>query len=93
MINEFFPVQSVDDLVKTALTDLQASSSTISKSSSTYLSTLTAIEKLQVGKYQYQYNNKKTGKIEVIDSHFFSEKQVQMALKLGQELSQAVGGL
>ena len=92
LMNQFFPIQSVDQLVKTGLSDLQEASSSISKVSENYLSTLSSLQKLQVGNCQYQYKNKKTGKIEIIDNHFFSEEQVQQALQLGEELSKAVGG-
>lgn len=91
-MNQFFPVQSVDSLVKTGLSNVQKASSTISTASGKYLTTLTSLQKVQVGKYQYQYKNK-AGEVETIDSHFFSNDQVQEALKLGQDLSKAMGTL
>lgn len=89
LLNEFFPVQSIDSLVKTGLSDLHSASSIISGASQNYLSTLTSLQKLQVGKYQFQYKSKKTGKTEIIDNHFFTEDEVQQALQLGQDLSKA----
>ena len=91
LLNEFFPVQSVDSLIKMGLSDVQNASAAIAGASGSYLSALTSLENLQVGKYQFQYKNKKTKKIETIDSHFFSAEQVQQALDLGKALSKATG--
>ena len=88
-MNRFFPIQSVDSKVKIGLSDLQESSSAISKASNSYLSALNSIQKLQVGKCQYQHKNKKTGKIESISNHFLSKKDSQLAMKLGNELRKA----
>ena len=89
LINEFFPVQMVVILVKDSESAIQAASVTVTKISPDYLQVLQSIQKLQVGKYQYQHYNKKTGKTETIDSHFFSEAEVAKALQLGQDLSKA----
>ncbi len=89
LMNEYFPVQSVEKLVKTGLSDLQAASSTISGASNTYLSTLISLQNLQEGKYKFKYCNKKTGTTTYIYSHFFSDDQVQQAIELGEELSKA----
>ena len=89
LMNEFFPVQTVVILVKDGENTIQAASATVTKTSPHYLQVLQSIQKLQFGKYQYQHYNKKTGKTETIDSHFFSEAEVAKVLQLGQDLSKA----
>ena len=89
LINEFFPVQTVLLVVKDGKSTVQSASGTITKTSPDYLQVLMAIQKIQVGKCQYQHRNKKTGKTQTVDSHFFSQAEVEDALKLGQDMSKA----
>ena len=90
-MDEFFPVKDVNRLVHTGLMDLQKAQSKISETSQAYLDALKTLQNLQVGKFQYKYKNKKTGKVETIDSHFFTDEEVQQALNLGHDLHNAAG--
>ena len=59
---------------------------TITTGSKAYLAALNALISMRAGKYQFTHQNKKTGKTETIDNHFFDEKDTQEALQLGKDM-------
>ena len=86
LLNEFFPVQTVGGLVSTGNSHVMQAGKTISTGSKPYIDALNALIAMRAGKYQFTHKNKKTGKTETIDNHFFNEKDAQEALQLGRDM-------
>lgn len=86
-MRDYVPVQNMNDPVKAAMSSIQDTSSTITSSLQEYHSVLKVLHELQVGRYQFKHENKKTEKMETIHNHFFTDELVQQAIKLGNDLS------
>ena len=87
-MKDYCPVQNMKDPIKATVSSIQDASSTISSSLQEYHSALKELQELQVGKYQFKHENKKTEKTETIHNHFFTDELVQQAIKLGSDLSE-----
>lgn len=85
-MNEFFPVQTVHDLVTTGNSHVAQAAKTITTRSNDYLAALKALISMRDGSYQFKHVNKTTGKTETINSHFLNEADTQEAVKLGNDM-------
>lgn len=89
VLDNFFPVETLDKDVNAIRMNFDKMSKSFQSLAPSFVNSLTSLQQMQVGKYRFQYKNKKTGKVETIDSHFFSDDLVQVALKLGQDMNAA----
>ena len=89
--NKIFPVQSVSDAVKSALSVLQPLSASIPIQVKSYLSALESLASAQIGSktYTYKYQSGTDSKVITIYSHFLDEDTVKQVLTLSQEMENA----
>ena len=88
LMNEFFPVKTVYDLVKNGNSHVVQAEKTVTTGSKAYIDALNALISMRAGKYQFKYTSKKTGLTETINSHFFDESDAKEAVKLGNDMGQ-----